>query len=414
MPIIICSLASLFYFYDFFMRVMPSAMTPELMQHFHIGAGGLGIMLALFYWGYTPVQVIVGLMFDRFSPRILLLISVTVCALGTCLFGFSDSILLASLGRFLMGFFSAFAFIGPIVLASRWLSGRYFALYVGVLQFLGCIGAIAGEKPIALLVHNIGWQNTVLLVAGFGFVLAILFALVIRDHPKSMHAEIKNSSSISELKRLKIVLKNSQTWWIGLYVFAIWIPVSVFAVLWGIPFLVAAYNMSTASAAQAVSFAWIGIGVGSILGGWWSDHINRRCMPAALSAFIGLVGICGVLYIRHLPLPILYILLFLFGMGITGQILSFGMVKDNNPHAVVGTASGINNTFALIGSGVIFQPLVGVILHNLWHGKMSHGAPVYSTTSYQLALSIVPIAFFIALLVSLFFIKETYCKPSCL
>jgi sugar phosphate permease len=409
LPITICSLVSLFYFYDFLIRVMPSAMTHELMQHFNISAKGLGIMLSLFYWGYTPLQIIAGLMFDRFSPRVLITISMSICALGTFLFGFSDSIFIVAVGRFLMGFFSAFAFVGPLVLAARWLPSKYFALYVGALQLLGCIGAIFGEKPVALLVHHINWQNTVLWIAISGIILAILFWLIIRDYPEEQHVEIKEHTSTHELKRLYIVLRNPQTWWVGLYAFAIWIPAEVFATLWGIPFLVAAYKISTSAAAQAVSLAWLGMGIVSVIGGWWSDYIGRRCLPLALSALLGLITIICVIYI-HLPLLLLYILLFLFGAGITGQVISFGVIKDINPHHVVGTATGINNMFILLGGGIIFQPLVGVILHALWQGNMLNGTSIYSAASYQLALSIVPISFFVALIVSMFFIKETYCK----
>ncbi|MFH1326200.1 MAG: hypothetical protein ABIH48_01905 [Candidatus Falkowbacteria bacterium] len=48
-----CGLASLFYVYDFLLRVMPSAMTEDLMRHFSLDASGLGLMLAAFYYAVT-------------------------------------------------------------------------------------------------------------------------------------------------------------------------------------------------------------------------------------------------------------------------------------------------------------------------------------------------------------------------
>ena len=62
--LIICSLVMVFYLYGFFLRVMPSAMTSQLMDHFHVNAAGLGFMLACFYYGYWLIQIIVGLLFD--------------------------------------------------------------------------------------------------------------------------------------------------------------------------------------------------------------------------------------------------------------------------------------------------------------------------------------------------------------
>jgi hypothetical protein len=61
-------------------------------------------------------------------------------------------------------------------------------------------------------------------------------------------------------------------------------------------------------------------------------------------------------------------------------------------------------------SGAIFQPIVGWILLKFWEGGMENGAPIYTTYSYTCALTMVPICYFIGLLVSIFCIKETFCK----
>ncbi|NRA90757.1 MAG: hypothetical protein HRU43_06490 [Simkaniaceae bacterium] len=60
----------------------------------------------------------------------------------------------------------------------------------------------------------------------------------------------------------------------------------------------------------------------------------------------------------------------------------------------------------------LFQPLVGGVLHFIWNGNMdSSGIPLYSVGNYQVGLLVVPLCFLVSLIVSLFFIKETYCHP---
>ncbi len=50
-PYIIIILAGTFYVYEFFLRVMPSAMTSELMLTYDINASGLGMLSAFFFYG---------------------------------------------------------------------------------------------------------------------------------------------------------------------------------------------------------------------------------------------------------------------------------------------------------------------------------------------------------------------------
>ena len=239
LPFIVCGVGAFFYVYEFFLRVMPSAMTDELMRSFQIDAGGLGVLSAFFYYGYTPMQIPAGLLLDRYGPRILLSLSMLVCAIGTLAFGLTNSAIIASFARLFIGLVSSFAFVGALVLASRWFAARYFALIVGLIQLMGCIGAIAGEAPVAIIVQHIGWRGTLFWSAAIGGIFAILFWLVIRDHP-AKEGQLTTASfhgDLNEGQRLSQVLKNPQTWWVGLYAFSCWAPIAIFADLWGIPYI---------------------------------------------------------------------------------------------------------------------------------------------------------------------------------
>src|SRR3989337_3880200 len=66
---IICTLAAIFYCYEFLLRIEPSVMVKELMQTFQANATELGILYAFFYFIYTPMQVIVGLLLDLYGTR---------------------------------------------------------------------------------------------------------------------------------------------------------------------------------------------------------------------------------------------------------------------------------------------------------------------------------------------------------
>jgi MFS family permease len=272
----------------------------------------------------------------------------------------------------------------------------------------GAAGAIIGEGPIALIVNHIGYRSTILSLSVIGFVLTLLIWLIVRDAPSFVpHQHAQHGS---EWQRLRRVIAHSQNAWVALYSFAIWAPVLILAGLWVVPFLMVLYQTSNTVAASAASWVWVGIGLGSPFFGWWSDKIGRRCMPLAISALLSVVPAIFIIYVPHLSWVTMCFLLFVFGIGGSGQALSFGLVQDNNPPHVAGTAVGFNN-MAVVFGGVILQPLVGFLLHSQWTGKYLNDVPVYSASDYRHALITVPLCGLLALIVSLFFLKETHCQP---
>jgi MFS family permease len=407
LPYVICILASMFYLYEFVLQVSPSVMTSQLMQDFGVGAAGVSVISAFYYYSYTPMQLVAGLLYDRFGPRRVLTAAVLVCASGAFFFCTTQSVEMASTGRFLMGVGSAFSFIGALMLISRWFPPYYFALIAGVVQSMSAIGAICGQIPIAAAVEDFGWRGTLKWIAFFGVVLAILISLIVRDNPPGVVLKSPKNKT-GEMGRLRIVLEKPQTWFSGIYAFASWGPIVLFAALWGIPYLVEKYQVSTTQASVACAMIWLGVGIGSPLFGWLSDLFQNRRGPLILCSVLTVVSGVLVLY-APISYSMMYVVLFLFGLAGSGQSLSFAVVKDNNSNHVTGTAIGFNN-LVLVLSGAVLQPFAGIILHKHWHGAYEHGVPLYHIGDYVAAMSLIPFCGILGLIMSIFFIKETHCR----
>ena len=148
---IICVLAATFYLYEFILQVSPQVITDQLMRDFGIHSAGLGFLAACYFYAYMPMQFPAGLLYDRFGPRILLTIMVAVCAVGALLFSRGDHLTIVAFGRALMGFGSAFAFIGTLVLVSRWFPASFFPVITGIVQSMSSVGS-SGRKGTDFLV----------------------------------------------------------------------------------------------------------------------------------------------------------------------------------------------------------------------------------------------------------------------
>lgn len=407
-PWLVWGLAAAFFFCEYFARVAPGVMVPDLMKDFKVNALALGSLSAFFYYSYVSMQVPVGILVDRYGPHRLLTISTFIFGLGCVLFGVANNVYVAQAGRFLMGLSGAFAFVGSLKLAAVWFPASRFGLLAGLTQALGMLGASVGEAPMSISVAAIGWRSTMLVIAGIFVILAIAIGLIVRDRPAGLPAD-KNSLTTGRniLAGLKVVLSNSQSWFNALYAGLVYAPTAAFAELWGVSFLVRTHNLDHHLAALGVGLIFIGWGVGGPLVGWWSDVIMRRKPIMLFSAATGLVIISLILY-APLPQPLLFGLLFIYGISNTGVATAYAVSTEINTRAVAGTSLAFANMASVI-VGAAFQPIIGAFLEGHWNGEFIDGIPVYSATDFRSAMILLPICMALGL-ISAFFVKETFCK----
>lgn len=404
--ITISIIASLFYAYDFVIRVMPTVMAHDLMAQYGVDATGFGAISALFFYGYTLMQIPSGVLYDRFSVKWILVIMTALASLSVILFGYTNNIVIASIARFLMGFTSAFAYTGALTVGAIWFAERHFSLFAGLVQVLGSAGAIMGTAPIAYIIAHLGNRQAINAVAVTGFVIVILMVIFVK---RGKRPELAQAKKMTHQIRFKQLFGNRQNWWLGLYGFFIWAPISILPSLWGVPFLQQAHGFTHVQAALIVSACWVGIAIAGPILGWWSNHIQLRRLPMIIAASIGLFAAVLIVYARPGNEVIAATLMFLLGTAGSAQVLSFGLAIDQNPRAILSTAIGFTN-MSVIAGGMFFQPLVGIILDHYWTGATLYGVRVYNDFAYEYALSIIPISLLGAILTSVFLVKETYCK----
>ena len=404
---VIFFLAASFYMYEFILQVAPSVMAAPMMRTFNVTAEGFGVISAFYFYAYAPMQLPAGLMFDRYGPRKLMTGAILLCALGSFFFASTDSVITASMGRFMIGIGSAFSFIGVLVLLSRWFPPKHFAIFAGIAQSMSSVGAIFGEAPLAALINHVGWRHASFILAAVGLFLALLLWLFIRDFPNQSTQSVPTIRLRDEWIRLRDVCRHSYTWLTGAYACAIWTPIAVFAALWGVPYLEEKYQISVIVASGMCSMIWIGIGIGSPLFGWMSDKLLSRRAALVLSSICGLLATYLILYVNNVPVFWMYAILFLLGLGASGQTVSFAVVTDNNPSHLVGTAAGFNNLSVLIG-GAIFQPLVGLLLHNNAIMSAESHELIYTLTAYKQSLLVMPCCYLVSLIIAVFLLKESH------
>lgn len=374
--------AAVFFFYAFVLRVSPSVMVGELMAEFQAGGAVLGTLSSLYFYTYAPLQLPVGMLMDRYGPRLLITVAIALAALGAALFALAPTLETAYLARLLVGFGSGFSFVGALTVSTQLFAPARFALLAGLVQGLGILGGIAGQAPLGVAVEHLGWRGAVGLLAAAGFVLAVVAWLAIRGRPAP-------APSASPMAGLREVVANRETWLCALLGLAMTAPMLTFGGLWAVPFVMTVHGVERATAAALSSLLFLGWGIGAPVNGWLSDRLGRRKAPMLAFAAAATIVMAAIVGVGGLSLTATGILFFANGFASCSMILAFAAVREHNPPGTTGAAYGLVNTF-VVGSGAVFQPLVGWLLDLGWDGAMAGGARVYTEATYRAALSVLP------------------------
>ncbi len=405
---LICVIGALFYCYEFILRIVPGVLQNELIQEFgHISASTFGQIAALYYFAYSPMQLPVGMLMDRFGPRRLLSLACLCCTIGSLMFSYSSSLLVAGSGRFLVGFGSAFAFVGVLTSAVNWLPPRFFSLVAGLMTTLGMLGIIYGEVKITELATTMSISSVLMLLATVGIFLTVFIFIVIRDRPQGIVP--KRDGLKPFIKNVGLVLISPQVWLIGFVGACLYTSLSVFGELWGKSYLELAHHLTHPEAAKTISMMFLGWGLGAPLSGYISDQTGRRVLPLFVGGLLSLLCISIVLYVPNLSYSNLNIAVFLYGLFSSVEIIVFVMGKENSGALLSGTVFAVVNMIVTLG-GVVFQPLVGSLLDLSSNGKVLNQQHIYDIHDYQFALSIIPISLALSLIVILFLKDQSRLK----
>lgn len=403
-PLFIWVAAACFYFYEIILLVSPSIMTDPLMAELNASGEQLGHLAAFYYYAYAFMQIPVGILMDRFGPRILLTIGAVLCSVSCFMFGGSTTIWFAELSRLIMGVGGSFALVGTLKIASMWFPLNRFALLTGLMLAVGMMGAVVGQAPVAMLVKAIGWRDALFFAGAFGAILSFFIWWLMGQ---SVH---KNNKLIQDiLPGLLQLIRHPALWLISIYVGLMFIPTTGFGQLWGVSYIESTYGVSTESAAWIVSMLFLGWALGAPFYGWLSDKIGKRNPLMALATILTILVMMSVLYLPK-PIIVMQILVFLLGFFSSGFILAFSVGRELMPLHLTGTAMGFIHTISY-ATGALAQPILGKILDNHACGMVNeYGVRLFMLADYQYALSLIPICLFGALLL-IMFVKETNCQP---
>ena len=387
--------AAIFYFFQYVLRSAPSVMLPQMSGAFGVSAVAMAGIIGLFYYGYSPFSLVAGAGMDWLGPRKVVPIGAAIAGIGALLFATGDGTV-GSLGRLLQGVGGVFAPVGAIYIACEYFPPSKAATLVGATQMFGMAGGAAGQFIVGPWIANgLAW-NTFWM--GLGVAVLVLAALLFVLLPKSSPAE-KRSTESGIVQSFYVVFKNPQSILCGLIAGLLFIPTTIFDMIWGVRYLQEAHAFDYASAVIRTSMVPLGWIIGCPLLGFLSDRLGRRKPVIITAAIVLLACLTWILFGSTDGLPP-YVLGLAAGVASGAAMLPYTVIKEVNPPELGGIATGVVN-FINFTFSALLGPVFGWGLH-----RLSGGADVMQHPHYQTAFA--PLLLGVAIAITLtFFLRET-------
>jgi MFS family permease len=380
--------ASAFYAFQYVIRASPAVMVPQLTEAFSVTAAGLTAILGLFYYGYAPFGLLAGPAMDQLGPRKVMPLAVIVAGIG-CVMVASGDRTIASAGSFLQGAASIFSIVGATYIATTSFPPSKAATLIGATQMAGMAGAAAGQFLVSpALARGLAWNHFWLLLGAVSLPLALFLALFAPARAEKSATNEKWARRT--IRALAAVARNPQSILCGLIAGLMFIPTTIFSMIWGVRYLQEAHDLPYAVAvlrSASVPLGWI---IGSPLLGMLSDRIGRRKPVIVGSAAILLVCLLMILYAPAGSFPP-YSLGLTAGIASGAAMIPYTVIKESNRPEYSGTATGVISFINFMVSALLGPMLAGLLTHASANGprELEHYQTAFQPLAFGVALAIV-------------------------
>ncbi len=397
---------ALFFMYEFLLRTILGTFEQPILHDLNLSLVSFAILSSTAYQLiYGFMQIPVGVIADRLGLKKTLFLAVMVCAFAVTAFGMSIGFDSALIYRVLMGFGSSFGFICLLVAVYDWMPHRHIGLFIGLSQLIGTMGPMFAAGPLnALSTHsNLSWRYVFYSLGGIGLGMAILVLLLVRNNTQYTGSFRILRRPLPLSSNLLALMRQPQVWYIGVYSACVYFAIEYFSENSGKAFLML-QGYSGDSSSYMLTISWIGYALGCPLLGFISDRTSKRKNMMIFAAVCCFVSTICILYF---PINLLVVALAFFGLGIgaSGQSIGFAIMAEQCNNNYLAAGLGLNNALIMLVSSVI-APIIGMVLSTVSAGS------VLNVSDYQKGFLVILLLILVGVLMSIFCIKETFCKSN--
>lgn len=349
----------------------------DAANRFSASPGVLSTFVVLQVIVYAGAQIPAGMLLDRYGSKVMILTGAALMVAGQLTLAFTFSLPTAIGARAVVGLGDAFTFISVLRLVPHWFKPRQIPLVTQLTGISGQLGQVLSAVPFLSLLVGSGWTTAYTSVAALGVLSLVLTLLLVRNAPPGVVVHDREVSLRDTLASVKTIWMRPGTR-LGFFThMGTQFSVTVFALMWGVPYLTVAQNLSRGAAGTLLTISVVSaIVAGVVIGIVTGRHPHRRSWIV-----LGIIASNALVWTVVLALPtaaphwLLVVLIVVISVGGPGSMVGFDFARTFNPKSTLGTAQGAVNMGGFLASLLVMQVM----------GWIIGAAGGYSFTSFRLA-----------------------------
>ncbi|MDR0740884.1 MAG: MFS transporter [Puniceicoccales bacterium] len=348
--------ASLFYAYQYILRVMPSIMLDGIMLRFHMDSGMVGQFSGIYYIGYSLFHLPIGILLDRYGPRNVIPCCILLSIVGILPIVCTEHWIWPILGRLATGIGSSAAILGVFKIIRMAYSEERFGRMLSFSVMIGLLGAIYGGTPVRYLGKFLNYQMVFAILALVGTLLALITYWVVPPM-EDTRDEVRPSSPFAGIGS---VLKNAKVMIICLSAGLMVGPLEGFADIWGPKFLNQILHIDASKATFITSMTFMGMCFGSPVLNFIAEKSKSYLGTIIFSGLLMFVIFTLLVTSLLSNTTVLAIGLFLVGICSAYQILAIYKASTYVHENVAGITTAMANMVIMI-FGYVLHGMIGSV-----------------------------------------------------
>jgi sugar phosphate permease len=280
-------------------RAAMAVLAPAVREDLGISPLQMGWIFSAFVWGYALLHVPTGVLGDRKGPRKVLSWIVVLWSAFTAATALAWNLTSMLAIRFLFGAAESGATPNVTRAFARWIPADERARAQGIFFAGMSAGGALAHPLVTVLLINIGWQKTFVVLGFVGLAWAVFWWIWFRDEPsdhpqvnegelRKIGAELEDKSRVTPL-RWREILQEPNLWAILVmyftygytgYIYITWFPTYLLEER-QLPAMLAGV---LSALPPALAF------VAKPIGGWWSDRVTAARGVLTGRRLVGMIG----------------------------------------------------------------------------------------------------------------------------
>ena len=356
LPLYLCFAAA--YVLSYTYRTANAVISPELSASLGISASSLGLLTSAYFVAFAAMQIPAGMLLDRYGPRRVEPILLTVAGCGALAFAASDDLAGLAFARALIGAGVSVCLMAPLKAIATWYSTERQASLANWMMVAGGIGALLSTAPLAGALTVLSWRGIFVALAIATFASALCILWFVPDTP--LHSRAAGWKY--QWAGVKKVFGSARYWWVAPLCAAATGSFMAIQGLWSVPWLMEVDGYSRMAAADHLLVLGIVI-LGGYLGlSFFATALRRLGIGARhlLAAGLGLNILMLTLIVTQ-AMSSTYLAWALYGLGSAVNVLGFTVLGEGFPPELAGRANTALNLL-MFTSSFATQWGIGVVV----------------------------------------------------